>query len=118
MQDLAFEQVVTGTGRYADAADIEALDGEELARPHLVEEDEGADHLPLLRRQRAAHLEAADIMGARDDDMLEPGRRGGADGIGFVERAHGAGLRDGTPTLPRLAPARPTPAGDDRHHAG
>ena len=52
-------------------AHIDALADQELGRPHLVEEDEGPDHLLLRRRQRAAHLEAAEITRARYDDMLD-----------------------------------------------
>ena len=44
---------------------------EELGRAHLVEEDEGADHLPPGRGQRAAHLEAAEVAGARHDHLLD-----------------------------------------------
>ncbi len=51
---------------------VEPLPGDELNRPHLVEEDEGTDHLPLAVRQRAAHGEAvAQIAHARNDDELE-----------------------------------------------
>jgi hypothetical protein len=49
---------------------VQTLPGEELARPHLVEEDERADHLPLACGQGAADLEAADVVGAGDDDGL------------------------------------------------
>jgi hypothetical protein len=64
VQDLAVEQV--GHGREADMrvrADVQPPPGQELARPHLVEEDEGADHLPLFRGQGAADLKAADVVG-------------------------------------------------------
>ena len=49
---------------------VEPLPDEELARSHLVEENERADHLPFLGRQDAADLEAADIMGAGNDHGL------------------------------------------------
>ena len=53
-------------------ANVHALAGHELHRPEMVEEDEGADHLPLAMRQRAAHLESvAEVAGARHDDKLE-----------------------------------------------
>jgi hypothetical protein len=52
-------------------AHIQPLPRQELARAHLVEEDEGADHLLLARRQGAADLEAAHIMGAGNDDVLD-----------------------------------------------
>ena len=50
---------------------VDALAGQELRRPRLVEEDERPDHLPLRRRQRPAHLEAAEVAGARDDQRLD-----------------------------------------------
>jgi hypothetical protein len=50
---------------------IHAARGQELGRAHLVEEDEGADHLPLRRGQRAAHLEPAQIAGTRDDHGVD-----------------------------------------------
>ena len=72
MHDLAVEEV--GHGGEPDMrmrAHVDALAEEELGRPHLVEEDERPDHLPLRRRQRAAHLEAAEIAGARHDHGLD-----------------------------------------------
>ena len=58
----------------------------------MVEEDEGADHLALAVRQRAAHLESvAEIAGARHDDKFE--RVAGFDvaeyGIVVGKPAHG-----------------------------
>jgi hypothetical protein len=51
---------------------IHALAGHELHRAEMIEEDEGADHLPLPVRQCAAHREAvAEIAGARHDDEIE-----------------------------------------------
>ena len=50
---------------------VHAGSEQELGRPHLVEEDEGADHLPLRRRQRPAHLEAAKVAGAGHDHGLD-----------------------------------------------
>ena len=52
-------------------ANVDALAEQELRRPHLVEEDEGSDHLPLGRGQRAANLEAAEIAGARHDHHID-----------------------------------------------
>jgi hypothetical protein len=52
-------------------ADIDPLPGHELRRAHLVEEDERPDHLALRRGQRAAHLEPAQIAGARDDQRFD-----------------------------------------------
>ena len=72
MHDLAVEQV--GDGGQPDMrmrAHVDAVADEELGRAHLVEEDEGPDHLPPGRRQRAAHREAAEIAGARHDDLLD-----------------------------------------------
>jgi hypothetical protein len=68
----AFQEV--GNGPEADVgvgADVDALAGQELGRAHLVEEDEGADHLPLGGGQRAADLEPAEVAGAGDDDGLD-----------------------------------------------
>src|SRR5271156_4961507 len=51
---------------------VHALAGHELHRAEMVEEDEGADHLALAVRQRAAHLESvAEVAGARHDDQFE-----------------------------------------------
>ena len=72
VHDLAVEQV--GDGGEADVrmrAHVDAGADEKLGRPHLVEEDEGADHLPPRRRQRTAHGKAAEIAGARHDDLLD-----------------------------------------------
>ena len=72
MEDLALEQI--GDGRQPDVgmrAHVDAAGQQELGRPHLVEEDERADHLPRRRRQRAPHLEAAEIARAWHDDMLD-----------------------------------------------
>ena len=52
-------------------ADVDALPEQELGRTHLVEEDEGADHLAPDRGQGAPHREAAEIMRARDDHLFE-----------------------------------------------
>ncbi len=65
-----------GDGRQPDVRvrpHVDASASEELRRPHLVEEDEGTDHLPLRRGQGAAHLEAAEIAGAWDNDGLDDG---------------------------------------------
>ena len=66
MGDAAIEQV--GDGRQADMRvrpHVHALAGHELHRSHLVEEDEGANHLPLHLRQRAADREAAQVAHSR-----------------------------------------------------
>ena len=43
---------------------INTLADAELGRPHLVEENEGADHLPHSGRRFKANLEASEIAGA------------------------------------------------------
>src|SRR6202163_3225444 len=51
---------------------VHALARHELHRPEMIEEDEGADHLALAVRQRAAHLESiAEVAGARHDDQFQ-----------------------------------------------
>jgi hypothetical protein len=60
--------------------DIDALPRDEFGRAHLVEKDEGSDHLALWCWQRAADLEITEVAGARNDERLD-----GVDGI-----AHGA----------------------------
>src|SRR6516165_8485517 len=44
---------------------------QEFVRAHLVKEDEGADHLPFRRTQRAAHLEAAEVAAARNNHRFD-----------------------------------------------
>ena len=92
MHDAAVEQV--GDGGEADVgmrAHVHALSGDELHRPHLVEEDEGTDHLPLAMRQRAAHLEAAEVACAGHDDEVEgiAGVRVAEDRVARWHPAHG-----------------------------
>ena len=85
VHDAAVEQI--GDGGEPDMrmrADVHALAGHELHRSEMIEEDEGADHLPLAVRQRAAHLESvAEVAGARHDDEFErvAGQRIAEDGI-------------------------------------
>lgn len=91
MHDLAIEQI--GDGREPDMrmrADVDTATGEELRRTHLIEENEGADHLPFCRRQRAAHLEPAEVVGAWNDDVLDRVTRLGVarDGIVVCQPAH------------------------------
>src|SRR4051812_41609295 len=57
---------------------------QELGRPHLVEEDEGADHLPLGGRERPPYRKAAEVAG--------PGHDHGLDQIGGMGIA-GGGIR-------------------------
>lgn len=89
--DLAFEEI--GDGREVDVrmrTHVDPLVGQELRRPHLVEEDEGTHHLPLGRRQRAAHLHLAEIDRAGDDQHLDgiDGCRRAKGGIGARAPAH------------------------------
>ncbi len=52
-------------------AHVHALAGHELHRAEMIEEDEGANHLPLAVGQRAANFKSvAEVAGARHDDKL------------------------------------------------
>ena len=50
---------------------VDALSGQELGRPGLIEEDERSDHLPLRRRQGAPNLEAAEIASAWNNEGFD-----------------------------------------------
>ena len=118
VQDLALEQV--GHGGEADVRvrpHVEPLPGQELARPHLVEEDEGPDHLPLLRGQGAADLEAAEVVGAGQEHQFQAARRRGAGGIFGRLPAHPRSSESPGPQ-PRIGyPSRPEPGlGGVWHH--
>ena len=52
-------------------AHVDAFAEQEFGRAHLVEEDEGADHLAADRGQGPADREAAEIMRARHDHLFE-----------------------------------------------
>ncbi len=72
MHDLAVEQV--GDGGKPDMRmrpHVDAVAGVEHRRPEMVEEDERPDHARMPRRQRAMHLEAAEIDRARHDHLLD-----------------------------------------------
>ena len=72
MPDLAVEEI--GDGRQPDMRmrpDVERLVGAQDRRTHAVEEDERADQPALRGRQRAAHLEAADVLGVGDHHQLD-----------------------------------------------
>ncbi len=72
VMEVALEQV--GDRAEADMRmrpHVDALAGQQLGRPGLVEEDERPDHLPLRRRQGAPDLEAAKVARARDDEGLD-----------------------------------------------
>src|SRR5690606_806970 len=64
-------------------SDVESLAEQELGRPHLVEKNERADHLLADGRQGAANLEATEIAGARNDDLLDCIARVGVAGHGI-----------------------------------
>jgi hypothetical protein len=93
VHDAAVEQI--GDGGKPDMrmrANVHAFAGHELHRAEMVEEDEGADHLPLAMRQCAPHLESiAEVAGARHDDEVEriAGFRIAEDGIVGRLPAHG-----------------------------
>ena len=85
--EAALEQV--GHGAQPDMgmrAHVDPVAGQQFRRAHLVEEDEGADHLPSGRGQGAAHLEAADVAAAGDDEGFQ--RRGG-DQVGVGQKGVG-----------------------------
>ena len=68
--DRAFEQ--PGHGGEVDVrvrAHVHALARGEARGAELVDEDERPDHRPRPRRQRAAHLEVAEIVGDRGDGL-------------------------------------------------
>ncbi len=70
MHDLAVEQV--GDGGEPDMRvrpHVDAVAGLEHGRPEMVEENERPDHARMPRRQRAMHLEAAEIDRARHDQL-------------------------------------------------
>src|SRR5579864_7291820 len=72
MHDFAVEQV--GDGGEPDMRvrpHVDAIAGLEHRRPEMVEEDERPDHARLPRRQRAMHLEAAEIDRARHDHLRD-----------------------------------------------
>ena len=77
MQDLALEQIGDrGEPDMRMRPHVEALAQDELGRPHLVPEDEGTHHLPPRRGQGPAHLEPAQVAGARHDHGLDQVGRG------------------------------------------
>ena len=49
--------------------DVDPLARSERRRPHLVEEDERPDRRPLAMRQRAVHLEPAEIVGGGEEGL-------------------------------------------------
>ena len=72
VMEVALEQV----GHRAEAdmrmwPHIDALPGQQLCRPGLIEEDERSDHLPFRRRQGASDLEIAKVSGPRNDQGFD-----------------------------------------------
>jgi hypothetical protein len=66
--------------------DVDALPGDKLCRPHLIEENEWPDHLPLRRGKRAADFEAAEVTRSWHDDLLHDITGLGVAGYGVVIR--------------------------------
>jgi hypothetical protein len=52
-------------------SDIDALPGQQLGRPSLIEEDERPDHLPLRRRQGAPDFKTAEIARAWNNERFD-----------------------------------------------
>ena len=52
-------------------AHVDALIGQKLGRSHLVEKDEGPDHLATRCRKRTPDLEPADVAGTGDDHRVD-----------------------------------------------
>ena len=99
------------------------LPGPQDRRTHAVEEDERPDQPALGRGQRAADLEAADVLGVRDDHQFDLVAGEGVAGFGIVagkeahERLPRYEVRVEAATTCRAsrdASARPWPA---RHEA-
>src|SRR4051812_36583467 len=94
--------------------DVDSVAGEELCRPHLIEEYERPDHLSPCGRQGAANLETAKITSPRDDHILDGIARPGIAGYGIIvgQPAHwctpvpsrGASLRHEARSLCRTWP--------------
>ena len=109
MEHLALEQI--GDGGEPDVrvrAHVDALADQELGRPHLVEEDEGPDHLLLRGRQGAPHLETAEIAGTRHDDVLDGVARARIAGYGIVGRLPAHALSTfSAGSICQLTPTRP-----------
>src|SRR6056297_2324897 len=83
---------------------IDALPGQKLRRAHLVEKAPRPHHLPSQRRQCPAHLEPADIAGARHDHRLyRIGACIGANRLSGRVPAH----RASSMVLARIARSRP-----------
>src|SRR3546814_127371 len=70
MVDRAFEQI--GHGGEVDVRmrpHVHPLPDVEMRWPELVDEDEGADHRPLLVGQGPPHVEGTDIVGRGGDHL-------------------------------------------------
>ncbi len=91
MHDLAVEQVShRGKPDMRMRPHIDAVAGAEHSRPEMVEENKRPDHARLRGRQRAMHLEAAEIDRARHDDLRDRFARARIAGGGVFagEKAH------------------------------
>jgi hypothetical protein len=98
--------------RYADAV-ARPVRGPPGTRPvHLVEEDEGSDHLPCVCRQSATYLEPTYIMRAEKDDRID-GRRS----RNFILWPHPPGSH-GVPACGRGVQFAPSQLAPDLHPAG
>jgi hypothetical protein len=74
--DFALEQI--GDGGEADVGMgpyIDPVPGGEIGGPHVIEEDEGADHAVCGKGQHPPHLEPAEVLLPRGDDEFDHGRR-------------------------------------------
>src|SRR5580698_9601645 len=91
MHNFAVEQVGDGgEPNMRVRPHVDAVAGLEHCRAEMVEEDERPDHARLPRRQRAMHLEAAEIDRARHDQLLDGVARLGIAEVGVLagEKAH------------------------------
>ena len=72
MSDPAVEQIGDrGQPDMRVRAHVDRLTGAQDRRSHAVEEDERPDQPALCGRQRAAHLESADILGVGYDHQFD-----------------------------------------------
>jgi hypothetical protein len=73
VQDLALEEI--GDGGQADVRvgpDVDALAGQEVRGPHVIQEDEGTHHPPLGEGQHAADLQTiAQVLATPFEDHLD-----------------------------------------------
>ncbi len=91
VHDRPLEEI--GEGGKADVRmrrHVEPVADGEIGRPHLVPEDEGADHAPAHSRQGTAHGKAADVRHPRHDHEIHriAGRRIAGHGVLATKPAH------------------------------